>query len=353
MQNTSLQGFKDDIFNIKEYIRHIELVNGVETVSRDLSNEILKEFREHIHAFSKHKKIFEYKAIIISLYGVLEYYIGSWIQEFIDTLPSLVDNYNNLPEKLRKNHFDLSIKLIKMVSENRYAKYEHLQKEDILINLSSCLELPSSYKLNCEAFSPFSGNLKHQKIVDALKALDIELVERLKTNTKFRSFLIEKYGPNIDNRGIELFSKIDDLVVRRNDISHGMQVDDLLKLTEFDDYIEFLENYGVAIFETLLEEILRYESKYLYEKIDRVIAVYKQGSVLCFELENNNIKIGDYIIVEMNSFFEKKDVLQIEVDNQSMGSISSTKKTNIGVNLGGGISKQQNFYIKKAIHNNK
>jgi len=125
MQNISLLNFKKDIGNIKEYIKHIDLINRVAINSRYSSESSLKEFGEHLHNFSKDKKLFEYKAIVISLYGVLERYISIWIQEHIDRLPDLILSYNDLPEKIHKNHFDLSVRLISMISENRFSKYEH------------------------------------------------------------------------------------------------------------------------------------------------------------------------------------------------------------------------------------
>lgn len=321
MQNIFLQNFKDDIVNIKEYINHIDLVNKIEISSRNSNTEPLKEFCEHIHDFGKYKKIFEYKAIVISLYGVLETYINSWIQEHIESLPILVKNYADLPEKIKNNNFNLSIRLISLISENKFSKYEHLQKEDILRNLSSCFNTPSSYKLNGEAFSPFSGNLKHQKIVDAFKCLDIDLLGSLKTNSRFKVFLVKKYGSNIENRGSELFSIIDDLVTRRNDISHGMHVDNILNITEFHDYIEFLEYYGRAIFEIIIEKEVEYEATHSFEKIDNIKGVFQQGSILCFEVENNNIKLGDFIIVKTDNSFIRKAILDIQVNNESFNNL--------------------------------
>jgi len=347
MQDISLQNFKDDICNIKEYINHINLVNKIEISNRDSNIEPLKEFCQHIHRFSQDKRIFEYKAIVISLYGILETYINYWVQEHIELLPRLISNYNKLPEKIKKNHFDLSIRLISFISENRFSKYEHLQKEDILIKLSSCLKKTSPYTLNSEAFAPFSGNLKHQKIMDAFKCLDIDLSGSLKTNPAFKDFLVKKYGHNIDNRGKELFSIIDDLVTRRNDISHGIHVDNILNVTEFYDYLEFLEYYGKAIFETIREKEIEYESRHLFEKIDNIKGIFKQGSILCFEVENNDIKVGDYIIVEANNRFIKKPILNIEINKKSFKNKDISVKTDVGVDLGNGITKNQVFYIKK------
>ena len=347
MQEISLQNFKYDIFNIKEYIKHISLVDKIESSNRDIETKSLKEFCEHIHSFGTDKKIFEYKAIVISLYGILEKYINNWVQEHIELLPHLAKKYDDLPEKIRKNHFDLSIRLISLVSENRHSKYEHLRKEDILINLSSCLESSFPYTLNGEAFTPFSGNLKHQKIVDAFNNLDIDLQRSLKTSSELKVLWVEEYSNNIENRGSELFSIIDDLVARRNDISHGVNIDDILNITRFSEYIEFLENYGIAIFEAILEKEVEYESKYTFEKINNIKGIFKQGSILCFEIENSNIKVGDYIIVQENNRFIKKEIVSIEVDKESVDNIYFNKKTDVGVNLGKGITKSQVFYIKK------
>lgn len=347
MQEISLQNFKDDIFNIKEYIKHISLVDKIKSSNHDIETESLKEFCEHIHSFGTDKKIFEYKAIVISLYGILEKYINNWVQEHIELLPYLAKKYDDLPEKIRKNHFDLSIRLISLVSENRLSKYEHLQKEDILINLSSCLESSFLYTLNGEAFTPLSGNLKHQKIVDALNNLDIDLQRSLKTNSELKVLWVEEYGNNIENRGSELFSIIDDLVTRRNDISHGANIDDILNITRFSEYIKFLEHYGIAIFEAILEKEAEYESKYIFEKIDNIKGVFKQGSILCFEIENSNIKVGDYIIVQAKNRFIKKEIVSIEVDKENVDNIYFNEKTDVGVNLGNGITQNQVFYIKK------
>lgn len=349
MQNISLHNFENDITNIREYIKHIDLINKIEVNSRDSTEESLKLFNEHLHGFAKPKKLFEYKAIVISLYGVLESHVGIWIQEHIDTLSRIISSYEDLPEKIHKNHFDLSIKLISLINENKFAKFDHLKKEDILIKLSYCINNPLDYKLNSDAFSPLSGNLKHSKIAEAFKLLDIELVTKLKVNNKFSIFLKEMYGNNISNKGDDLFSTIDDLVVRRNDIAHGMHIDNILNITEFDYYIEFLENYGRAIFETIIEKEIQYKATYLYEKIVNIKGVFKSGSVLCFEIENNNIEIGDYIIIETpEKNFIKKEILGIEENNKPFEKLIITSKINIGVNLGSGISKHQTFYMKKA-----
>jgi len=158
---------------------------------------------------------------------------------------------------------------------------------------------------------------------------------------------MKKYGKNISNKENYLFQMIDNLVLHRNDIAHGIQTDNILGITEFEDYIEFLEKYGKAIFETIVEKEIQYEAKYLNKKIINIKGVYKQGSILCFEIENIKIRKGDFIIIETpdNHFF-KKEILEIQKDNASFIELNVTSKTDIGVNLGNGITIKQTFYIR-------
>lgn len=347
MQDVSLQNFKRDIDRIRNYIRHINLVNAVDKNNRDLHKESLKEFTEHLHSFGTDKKLFEYKAVVISLYGILEKYIGDWIKEHIETIPSLIPSYDELPEEIVKNHFDLSIDLILSIKKE-LDKYEHLKKEDILTRLSSCINTPANYKLNSDSFIPKSGNLKHLKIIEAFKSLNIKLSEKLRNNANLSELLKEKYGDNIANKNDDsLFEIINELVTRRNDIAHGVNIDDILRITEFDDYIEFLEKYGQAIFETLVEKEVEYEASYSYIKIANVIKIYN-NSILCFEIENNRIRVGDKIIVKTtDNHFLKKEIIEIKKDNKEFDELNIAEKANIGVNLGGSIRENQTFYMRK------
>jgi hypothetical protein len=232
-------------------------------------------------------------------------------------------------------------------SENRFAKYEDLNKEDILIKLNNCLKQNGIYSLNGEAFMPFSGNLKHSKIIEAFKSLNIDLPKNIKANKQFADYYKTKYRKSIANTGNEVFKKIGEIVKLRNDIAHGTQIDNILNITEFEDYIVFLEKYGKAIFESIIEKETEYEAEYLYDEVKEIINIYKQGSVLCFEVEGATISKGDFIIVKTpdNHFF-KKEILEIQKDNITYNELNVVPKTKIGVNLGGGLTKKQMFYIR-------
>ena len=349
MQSETLNLFVDDINDIREYIKYIKLVNNIEVSTLVSSDNELVELRDHLRNFGVSKKIFEYKSITISLYGILEKHIGIWIKEYINQLPRIITNYNDLPDKFREDHFNLSVKLIGLIGEKRHSKYEDMKKESILAKLSSCIEKPDEFQLNTDAFYIRSGNLKHVKIAEALTYLDIKLTSSLKViGQRSEGFLCDR-APNIGNKGDELFRLIDELVDRRNDIAHGEDVDNILNISEFSKYVDFLEGYGRAVFQTLIEKINQLEATYLYTEIDNVIDIYRKGSVLCFEIANNEICIGDNIIVNLlDGGFIKKEILGIQKNNEDFIKLAIKEPEAIGINVGNGISKGQTFFIKKS-----
>jgi len=346
-----LENFEKDIQDIQEYIKHIDLINIVTRKDDVLEDEALNNLITHLHTFGTEKRLFEYKAIIISLYGILEKYISIWIKEYIDSLSNLIINYNNLPTELKESHFKLSIKLISTINENRYVKYNHLTKEDVLIKLSSCINQPLEYILNTDAFLPISGNLKHSKIVEAFEPLDIKLNKRLMEVDSFSAYLKTKYGEGIASRKAEyLYKTIDDLVMLRNEIAHGSFIDNII--SNFDEYIDFLKYYGQAIFEILIQKKIEYESIHLYQRIQKIVNIFKDKesglqSILAFEIENNKVKVGNFLIIKDKDTFFKKEILGIQLDEKPFKELEIEEKTKIAVNIGFSIKKSQTFFIEE------
>ena len=352
MNDETLKQFVKDISAIREYINFINLVNKIEIDTPATDDNLLVDLRDHLQKFGVSKKIFEYKSITISLYGILEKSISLWIKEYISHLPKIINNYNDLSDGFRENHFDLSVKLLALIGEKKHAKYESLEKEKVLAKLSSCIENPSSFQLNSDAFYPRSGNLKHKKIVEALNYLDIKLTAELKIVGRRPGGFLCDVLPNIENRGDDLFRLIDELVTRRNDIAHGEDIDDILSITEFDEYIDFMEGYGIAIFQTLTEKLIELEANYLYKKIDvsDIKGIYKKGSILCFTIEDNIVSKGDSIIINLvEGGFTKKEILNIQRDNESFETLTATDPVDIGIEVDKGVSSGQSFFIKKSV----
>lgn len=84
MNTGSLENFKKEINQVREYFKHIQYVDDmVNCVVSETENEQIKvslnKLKEHYINFRTDKKIFEYKTFIISLYGLLEKQVEIWI----------------------------------------------------------------------------------------------------------------------------------------------------------------------------------------------------------------------------------------------------------------------------------
>jgi len=353
MNITSLERFKAEVNQIREYLKHIQYVNDVVgSTILEQDNEqmktLLNRLKEHDRSFRTDKRIFEYKAAIISLYGLLEKYIETWIKEYLDSLSKLVPNYNELDEKIRNNHFELSLKLINTIISRESAKYQHLRKEELLRNLNTCLVSPTNYQINTEAFVLLSGNLKHNKIVEIFKLLNLDLNNELIKNESLNNEVGLQANEITRTEKDIVYNKINELVERRNQIAHGSETSvEILGISELEPYIQFLEVYCQAIFETLFEKIIKQESIHTFQKIEKVVKIFS-SKILAFEIENYTIRVGDMMIVEnAEGRLYKKPILQIQLDNITHQELTISEKTNISVLVDPKIKDNQTFYIAK------
>ncbi|MBS9388302.1 MAG: hypothetical protein HEQ33_05105 [Dolichospermum sp. WA123] len=357
MNIESLESFTREVNQIREYLKHIQYVNDL-TAYALLENDneqikkLLNTLKEHDRRFRIDRRIFEYKASIISLYGVLEKYIEIWIKEYLESLCRIVPEYNQIDEKIRDNHFELSLKLINTITTRESAKYQHLTKEKVLKNLNECIVNPTKYQINADAFVLLSGNLKHNKIVELFNKLSLDLNDELLKNEELNNEIgltrekISRTAKDI------LYNKINDLVERRNEIAHGSEklIEEyrLLDIYELEAYIQFLEKYCQAVFQTLFEQLIKNESIHSFQKIENVIQIFG-SKVLAFEIENYTIKVGDILIIETKEGrFYKKPILTIQKDNISyIEPLRVTEKIKIAVSVEPKIKDNHTFYILK------
>lgn len=346
-----LESFQKELSQIKEYIKHIHEVNKLGSVEA-LDDDVFKSFKKHFISFDTDKKLFEYKAIIISLYGLLEKYIEIWVKEYLSELSELI-SYSNLPENIRNSHFELSMKLITMVVEGRWVKYNHLNKEEVLKKLSNCLEKPSMYSFNTEAFTMQSGNLTHKRIEEIFKTLDIQISKKLIKNTQLNLLIGISDDRITHTEGNILYAKINDLVERRNDIAHGVEIiDNLLGLSEIEPYIEFFEKYCMAIFSILEEKNIENSTFEKYQEINQKCVLLNK-SIIVFAMENYEIRIKDWIIIETSANrFYKKQIQSLGKDNRNdYTELQIAQQTDIAIKIDNGeqlpINGNCKFYIKK------
>jgi hypothetical protein len=353
MDVTLLEKFENEIKSIRNYVTHIEQIN--EIVSSDITGvdsestfNLITKFTLHFHAFRTQKRVFEYKSIIISLYGLIERYSEIWISNYLEYLAKLVGDYSKIDESIREHHFGSSIRLLTIMSSKDYSKYSGLTKEGILNRLNLCLTSPINFEFNPEAFVINNGNLKHAKIVELFKGINIDLNRGLKNNVFFKNFLATTLNSNIDSLPNDvLYQILDDVVERRNIISHGSEeITDILDLNILTEYITFVENYCTSLFNVLLHEFCKEECRWSFSQVFNLHGIWHH-SIIGFDLVNSEIKKGEYIIVEHEGWFTRTKIIGIQVNHIEVSGVRSRLSIAVAIKVSLYLTNRAKIYLRK------
>jgi hypothetical protein len=250
--------FDKEVKGLEDHIEFLEKIK----------NDIALDSPNFHYSRSSTRKRYDYNSIIISLYGIIESYTERFLVEYLDSLERNIFKYECLDESFKEAHFQKTMLLINKVIEGKHQKYDVLKKEIILENLNNCIKQTKPFVINKDAFFINTGNLKHSKICEIFKNIDISLENELR---KFEIFKIQSENT---------FNKIDDIVQRRNEIAHGA-VAEIIDSSEIYPLIEFLKAYFHSI-----SEILEDKSE---NEINRFKKLEFGKEIGCFKIYNGNI----------------------------------------------------------------
>jgi hypothetical protein len=293
--NSEFKLFKDELDEIRA---HIEFVDN-------LSAQIKRNSTYKKYIRSNSKKKFEYKSLIISLYGLVENFTEKFVITYLENLEKEIFYYDSLNETLKKNHFNQSITLISKVLENKHQKFSKLNQNDILNNLNGCVSKKLPYILNTSAFTLGTGNLKHNKVKDIFALIDINLNNELQKRPRFMRI----------SQSENVFNPLDDLVDRRNEIAHGNTLS-ILDTSEIIPIVDFLEEYFKGLFETLnsrlKSEITDFKKKTFSVEL-RGSQVFPGRIFGIVNGKNLNLQIGRTVYIERNSGIKTSKIKEIKI----------------------------------------
>lgn len=250
----------------------VELRNHLKYV-QNIENDLPTTSPLYKYIKSSEKRKFNYKALVISLYGIIEKFSEKFLTKYLELISTDVPNYESVKDKIKDVHLSNSATLTLKVIENKHQKYSSLDAKTIVKNLYSCINNDSPYIINKTSFTLASGNLKHSKICDLYKQVDINIEQMFDKFTTFKNITSEKK-----------YNKIDEIVDRRNEIAHG-SLSSILDSSEFPDYIDFVEKYFEALYYILdydlNQEKYKYILKYHTKEIEN-ITIYP-GNIIGFK----------------------------------------------------------------------
>jgi len=249
MIEDAIRDFNESVSALRKHLEYTSTIKKIFSQSkRKSSKNIIKQ--------STDEKIFEYKTIIISLYGTYEHCIESMIQEYIRTLSSIVDSFDGYPEHIKKYYIDCW-KTTHTHLENGHSKYSHLDEEEMVENLYETIKKRKNVLLP-ECYVPIGGNYRHKVVKDTMSKLGLNgIFDNIKKYSPLANrFLME--GKNDSDSSI-IYSIIDDLVDRRNEIAHGGTIDNIISEDEFKNILDFVSNYIESIGSFLQDNLVKIE----------------------------------------------------------------------------------------------
>jgi len=326
---------------------------------------------------SKHEKIyrkkFNYSAIVILLYGYFENFIERIAKQYVKEIAGLAESFEQLPERIRKNHFSKSIELSQKLSLD---KYKGLTTQDqIIANLFSCQNIQSkNFTLNVESYSMHTANVRCEIIDAVFTDVGVEKINQkiidepnfskyLRDNdVEFRA-LPESEVKFLRGATLKLQERLKELAQRRNEIAHGVQVDNILS-TEIlqTEYINFLRQYAQSLNQVLQASISSFQKILLADELKNYICigspvkVWQKGYIAGFPDVSNDITsritVGDQVIIEISKKrskeYKKIKIMQIYVNETPQEYIElSTLPLSFTLKLNEKIKENHVVFVKK------
>lgn len=278
------------------------------------------------HDFMKKYVDLYYASKIISVYGCLERYIEDVISEYVISLATNLNRFEDcLIPGYAEKLFPVGTKL------KSHHKYISITEENIIDSLYNCIR-QDKIRIIPDVFFSTSGNYNILNISNSFSKLgftsflqDICLLDPLKT------YLQSKHkGLNIANiKQDVLFLPIDDLVQRRNEIAHGCEIDDRISDAVLSDSITFIKNLVESINECVNNQLLSLIWKEKAQKTYKVSKARPRKRVVEFQdVMECNIKRGDKVLMRIhmsqNSYHYKLSSIK-DIYNQKGRQLNSLK----------------------------
>ena len=176
---------------------------------------------------------------VVMTYGALERFVDDTLVTAARLLNLLEPSYAALPEKVRASHLELTVLVLRSLDHPRWVG---LNAADLTRRLSVCLDGVEPYELNVDVFRERQGNYRHEHVVDCCGRLGVAIPDEIGSE-RLRDIL---NGP-LAGRYARPSSLLEDLVTRRNEAAHGLDVDDVLDASTLLAITDAVEQYAYGV----------------------------------------------------------------------------------------------------------
>lgn len=321
-----------DLNQLRQYITFNSKVNsliGKSPVVGEFEIPELADLRLMSEEFRK-KKVFEYNSYIISLYGFFERFIENLLENYLENLLRLTSNFQNLPQEIRNNYISTHSEFLKLTS---YPKYSHINEKDVIFVMNSALN-EQRPKIFIPAYIHHTANFRHASINEYFLKVGVGNVNgNIKNYEPLQSWLRYSFSDYEHLKNEILFSIIDELALKRNEVAHGAELTSLISNEMILDYVAFIEIYCKSLYELLLND---YNKLLFSSSLNLITPILRPNNfVICCELENRELNSESIFIIKKpeGNFpqYERRFVTSIEISREKHEAISISEKTQLGI----------------------
>jgi hypothetical protein len=238
------------------------------------------EYRDVLERHRATDGLIQYSAVIVLLYGAFEQFIEDSIIAFVRGLNRMIPTFQQLPERIKSQHTNLSAALLQARATRKYES--RVQEVEVLQNLLTCAQGGEGYRLNAMAFAQHSANIRIALLSEMFSQIDLAgITTILRQDPVFFEIAARRSGVEIANQPDSVvFRDLDDLAERRNDVAHG-EVATILSDTELAAMLDFIRHFSVAFVAGVDHDMLHREIKFRGTLLPPPIAVY-DNKIACF-----------------------------------------------------------------------
>lgn len=192
-------------------------------------------------------RTYDYVCSIILLYGLIERFMESVAEEYLNALITRTKTVADLPQKLQTAHFELTIAQLLRTRDSRYnGKCDSVRLAE---SFSACISGKSPIDFVNEPLLFHTSNFRVPIVDDFLNRIGISQASRRATQTQE---FVDYNEVQPDKKNIPadcpeaVWDLINDLVERRNQVAHG-DVSAVLAPSELHPYCDLVEVYCRAL----------------------------------------------------------------------------------------------------------
>ncbi|MCU4676038.1 MAE_28990/MAE_18760 family HEPN-like nuclease [Catenovulum sp. 2E275] len=341
MIETSLSQFLESLKSLEKYInyhRHSSTYINLALKNGDLSDP-LKLFNQTDLAT---KKSFDYRGYIISLYGMLERYLEDLLQEYLENTQEIFPKYHDLPNEIKKNNISLNNDLLKNID---LPKNSALSISNIVKKLNDNLNNNIS-NLNIEAFTKHTFNFRVNTIEEFFKRAGITgIFQRIRKIQPLHTILADEFISLDRLKSNVLFSFIDEIAERRNEVAHGTDNIEVLSTQIILEYLEKFRCFGISLNQLVKSHFLMQKTNGVKEH--KLIDVFNKR-IACLAVSDIKCDMNSTIVIRNKNAqpeFNTSKIIDMQVNNNSVHKIDTDTEIKIGLKLDIDVHRSSIIYI--------